>query len=347
MTAETPTPEKPRTRRRFALSLRALMVLVLIVGGGLGWKVSRAKQQRKAIESLKQLGGVRITFDYQYSGGRPITNGRPWAPAWLRNAVGDEYFQEITGVRFRALRRELEDSDLAGLYGLDRLEMLDLSRIQSPMNEPKDTGVTDVGLAYLERSLSLRKLELGDARITDAGLAKLTWMSNLEELGLGRTKVTASGLAHLQALKNIHKLKLNAASSTDEGLKQVAKLSQLEALTIQGPCQLTDAGLAQLLRLPKLREIEIQFAPLTDESLALLKKLPGLRVLKIIELAGEKPGISDAGLAHIGGMADLECRFGAFKSGPMRNTPSGRVRFLPAVRLHRGSLPSDLPRSEN
>ena len=41
-------------RRRLRLSVRALMVLVLITGGGLGWLVYSARIQRDAIAAIQR-----------------------------------------------------------------------------------------------------------------------------------------------------------------------------------------------------------------------------------------------------------------------------------------------------
>ena len=45
-------PEQPSSdtwRRRLRISVRGLMALVLIVGGGLGWVIHRAHVQRDAV----------------------------------------------------------------------------------------------------------------------------------------------------------------------------------------------------------------------------------------------------------------------------------------------------------
>ena len=131
MTTEAPSPEKPpRRRRRFTLSLRALMILVLIVGGGVGWKVNRARRQRLAIEAFQRIG-ASISFDYQHLDKNGIPIGVPWAPVWLRNYAGDEYFQEVTGVHFNACPERVKDADLAPFLVLDRLESVDLLYLSS------------------------------------------------------------------------------------------------------------------------------------------------------------------------------------------------------------------------
>lgn len=103
----TEPPAEPPRRRRFGLSVRALMVLVLIVGGGIGWKANRAGRQRRAVATLDR-NGVSIEYDHGFSG------GRPWAPGWLRRAFGEECFREVTGVSDGGLAA-LRASSPAGL----------------------------------------------------------------------------------------------------------------------------------------------------------------------------------------------------------------------------------------
>ena len=82
------------------------------------------------------------------AGSATIIKGRPWAPAWLRNWLGDEFFQEVTSVQF--LNRPLTDHDLAPLESLDRLEELAIS----------GAPITDSGLKHIANLKELRILSL-------------------------------------------------------------------------------------------------------------------------------------------------------------------------------------------
>jgi hypothetical protein len=102
------------TRRRWiALTVRGLLLLVLVIGLGLGWVIHRARKQREAVAAVKEFG-CWVHYDYEFAPGRvnvprgnnlwattwgKLTPGRsPWAPAWLRRSLGDEYFQDIAHV---------------------------------------------------------------------------------------------------------------------------------------------------------------------------------------------------------------------------------------------------------
>jgi hypothetical protein len=60
--------EAPPTlwRRRLRLSVRALMVVVLITGGGLGWLMYRARVQRDAVAAIRRAGGLTY-YDWDMS----------------------------------------------------------------------------------------------------------------------------------------------------------------------------------------------------------------------------------------------------------------------------------------
>ncbi len=48
---------KTGIRARSRLSVRALMVLVLVCGGWLGWVVHRARVQKDAVAAIERAGG--------------------------------------------------------------------------------------------------------------------------------------------------------------------------------------------------------------------------------------------------------------------------------------------------
>src|SRR4029077_6148244 len=114
--------------KRFVLSLRGAMLLILLCGLWMGWRVNRANDQRRAVAAIRRAGG----------GGGYDQKGRPWAPAWLRKRLGDEFFQDVTSVQFLD-RSHVTDHDLAPLESLDRLEELAIS----------GAPITDSGLKHI------------------------------------------------------------------------------------------------------------------------------------------------------------------------------------------------------
>ena len=163
---------RPRsTLRKFAFSLRTLIIAVLAIGAILGWRVNRAHTQWRAVAQIVAAGGI-ATYDYEFNGAYPYETGTPWGPAWLRNWIGDEYFQEVTAVSFWDDRAT--DEALKAIKPLDRLLELKLH----------GTKVTDAGLAHLENATGLRILALRETQVTDEGLAHLKSLGSLRRLAL-------------------------------------------------------------------------------------------------------------------------------------------------------------------
>ena len=106
-------PENRPRRRWKTISLRGSLLLVLAIALWLGWVVNKARQQREAVAALQKFGGF-VHYDWEFVNGpvkvprgnllwKPtwgtLTPGRrPWAPDWMRRALGDEYFQSLAHV---------------------------------------------------------------------------------------------------------------------------------------------------------------------------------------------------------------------------------------------------------
>ena len=91
------------------MSVRGLIVLVLLIGAGLGWIVRSARIQRNAVVAIEKAGGS-VSYDWERSNGNDVPGGKPWAPRWLVDLVGVDYFGHVTAVcapRATPLRRWL------------------------------------------------------------------------------------------------------------------------------------------------------------------------------------------------------------------------------------------------
>ena len=80
-------------------SLRVLILVVLTVGGGLGWVVNQARIQRDAVTAIQKAGGVCL-YDWDFRKGAPNPNGTPMAPRWLVDRLGVDYFGHVVSVWF-------------------------------------------------------------------------------------------------------------------------------------------------------------------------------------------------------------------------------------------------------
>ena len=90
------TDRRPRWRRlRVRISVRALLVLVMIAGGGLGLLDHSARTQREAVAVIQKAGGMaEYDWKFLYDPDDP----RPLYPKWLADAVGVDYFARVVKV---------------------------------------------------------------------------------------------------------------------------------------------------------------------------------------------------------------------------------------------------------
>jgi hypothetical protein len=330
-----PTPPK-RRRRWFSLSLRGMMLLILIVGGVMGWKARRASLQRRAVARIERVQGD-VTYDWHRKNPFLTPGGptEPPGPVWLRKMLGDEYFQEVVGVtipdlehgpapahappppspdepldspRRKALHervrqnREAEEAlaqdELACLEGLDRIESLTL--YHPPLNS--------AGLERLGRLTSLKDLSISWP-LNAEGLAQVAKLSNLEKLyayfKLGDDSKLAL-LERLPRLKSLTLIKIDASIATDKitdaSLARLGQLQHLNDLSLDGS-EITDAGLAHLKGLRQLESLCLDdSARITDAGLGHLKEI---KTLKRLDLRAAI-NISDDGLAQLKGLKELE-----------------------------------------
>ena len=90
---------------------------------------------------------------------------------------------------------------------------------------------------------------------------------------------------------------------TDRGLEQLARATRITRLSVDG-AQLSDDGLRTLARMPQLEEFSLggPRCRVTDRGLEPLRHLRALKRFSACWV----PGISDAGIAHLGDCDDLE-----------------------------------------
>jgi hypothetical protein len=170
-------------RRLLRFSLRGTLLFVIVLGVALGWIVREAHIQRDAVAAIrKACGSVKYSWEHGNTFPR-----RPWAPSWLVNLIGVDFFGHVFDVNLSGSSR-LADTTLAEVGRLNQLQRLWLN----------DASVTDAGLAHLKGLTNLSTLGLGGAQVTDAGLAHLKGLTKLSRLGLNGTQVTDAGMSELK-----------------------------------------------------------------------------------------------------------------------------------------------------
>ena len=253
-------------RRWLRLSVRGLMILVLILGGGIGWIVHRARVQRDAVAAIEKAGGW-VRYDWESGKFVFLPRRPPGWPRWLVDRLGIDYFGNVVSVE---LYGRGSDAELVSVARLDSVCMLNLS----------GSSVTDAGLCDVGGMSCLFELCLDDTDITDVGIAHLKRLTNLRRLCLDRTDVTDHGVAHLQGLTRLTKLSVNDTAVSGEGLAQIAGLPCLSSLMLEGT-QATGADMVHLKRLSGMEYLRLNDTRLDDVGIAHLKGLTALRHLDL------------------------------------------------------------------
>src|SRR5262245_4232675 len=113
MSTNLTAPASRSWRRFLRFSVRGMIVIVLVFGGGLGWfaHVAREAQiQRDAMAAIKKVGGFAF-YDWQFEGSefrlkkgsKIISDEVPGWPKWLVDRLGVDAFGSVTQVSFRQL----------------------------------------------------------------------------------------------------------------------------------------------------------------------------------------------------------------------------------------------------
>jgi internalin A len=255
-------------RRFLRFSVRGMIVLVLIVGVWLGLLVRSAHIQRDAVTAIRRSGGS-VNYDWEWSNGKSIVGGKPWAPRWFADPIGVDYFGHVTYV-WLSFSSAATDEAIVQVERLTRLQQLSVFQ----------SSLSDVGLAHLTGLTNLKRLDLGGVQVTDAGLAHLKGLTSLSYLDLGYSPVSDAGLAHVKGLTNLQGLDLRGTKVTDAGLAHVKGLTNLSSLGL-GRTQISDAGLTHLKGLTNLSQLDLSRTQVTDACVKDLQQaLPSLTITR-------------------------------------------------------------------
>jgi internalin A len=283
--------------------VRALMVLVLIVGAPLGWVIGSAKIQRNAVAAIRRIDGTIVyNWDWNYEGDYIDRPSLPHWQRWLVAHVGEDYVGHVAAVEFvrempedvpieRRLRA-LTDEALAQLVEFNHIRMLNIRNCRDRDAMLADfkhlNGLTMLNLPcarltnfkFLKEMTRLRELDLLASSVDDDDLAYLEKLPHLKSLGLWTTGITDAGLVHLKALPALTILGLAYTGITDAGLMHLKGLNRLEGLSL-AKTNVTDAGLVHLKGLNRLKGLDLRNTKVTDAGLVHFRQMTGLRNLDL------------------------------------------------------------------
>jgi hypothetical protein len=116
-----------RPRHRFTqLSVRGLIVLVLIIGVWLGRLARMARVQSDAVAAIRNTHG-QVAYEWDVTDGHITLRGKPWAPTWLVDLLGIDYFGHVTQVNLTHTPAAI-DAAMAPIGRLVRLRVLNLRK---------------------------------------------------------------------------------------------------------------------------------------------------------------------------------------------------------------------------
>ena len=193
------------------------------------------------------------------------------------------------------------DELFAKVAALSSVKTLDMYHVE---------GLTLEGIAPIAKMTSLETLMLSCEGLTDEWLAPLGSLKGLKSLILsGNRELTMDGAKHLVGLTSLVELRLGDTKVGDGGVALIAGLTGLERLELKR-ADVTDSGVVHLKGMTKLRELQLSgrgtnfdeiHSGITDASVEVIK---GMTQLEILDLGSTK--ITDAGLAQLGGLKNLE-----------------------------------------
>ena len=322
MMAESMTRKPWYRRLPVRLSVRSLIVLVLAIGGGLGWIAHRARVQRRAVVVITAAGGT-VGYDWAITGGYLAGGTRLPRLKWLVDTLGVDYLGNVTRVYFHAPNlKELDDEVLEEVGRLASLEDLQIGAWQVTAT---DAGLAHLGglsrlkslglflndkrrvdLSFLDGLTRLERLQLVLFPMTDTDLAHVSDLTRLNVLSIisvysdnrSNSSITDAGLAALEPLRGLERLQLDGTRVTTAGLNHLRSMTRLESLSLYGS---DVTSLAPLSHLVGLKNLNLNQTPITDDGLA---PILGSRGLTHLDLQGSR--IGDPTLSNLSGLTSLQ-----------------------------------------
>jgi hypothetical protein len=286
---------------RPVLSVRNLMLLVLLIGGGLGWLLQKPMAQARAIRAIRDQGGSAVKSRGCFFW---LEDDRNRLTVWLeamKRRIGYEFFMTVREVTLRSNVHEALLEKIACLDEISELSFYDCNQISA--NEMKIVGqiatleeiafmggkIESGSLAGLVKLPKLDRLVIDGLDLSDEDLAPLAQMSGLKALYIRDCpRLTDESLRCLRSLNNLQELTIENCGFTSQALTHVGKIVSLESLWIT-KTKVTD--LSDLGSLSQLDMIDLSENQIGDDNLAKLADLPKLTRVNLSENPLRRPGM--------------------------------------------------------
>jgi hypothetical protein len=302
-----------------------------------------------AVAAIRDADGM-ADYSWEWRDMKRIPGGGPWAPRWLVDRFGVDYFGHVTAVRFCAPQNfGAPETPLAAVGSLNRLEVLifdgqnlwgaRISNLRSLKNlkalQVSSCLVTDDQLSCLKELRDLRSLDLSynprcwdsyQPRCTGALLVHIEGLRRLSHLNLNSCAVTDSALSHIEGLTELTSLHLAHTRITDSGLQHLQSLTKMTILVLEGD-EITDVGLRSLKHLRQLEELALNETQITGAGLVYLEGMSKLRSLDL-----RRTAVDDKALQHIKTLASL-VRLNIGDTRVSRMGASELARAMPRVEI--------------
>lgn len=222
----------------------------------------------------------------------PGTGGDSWAHPVISN--GRLYLREKDDLWVFDLKRgETLKNPSARLAGRDRGRML---------------RFVDLSDNTLPAIITLEQDDVrSDGKLEASALTRLREVSSAFVLNAAGSQLGREGLAQLASLKLM--LGLNVAfcpQLSDRDFAALRSAASLQLLTASGT-SITETGLEHLTGLPLLRAIDLEFCDgITDPACKVLGGMSQLKALNLAKTGFETTRVSDAGLADLTRLKNLE-----------------------------------------
>jgi hypothetical protein len=281
-TSVSASPWKALLRYRPRFGMRALLILMTVVGIALYLTVRPTQEKLRLQADLNALGelGAKVHASrnsMEYSpGSNPVSRA-----LGIGLNFKYHYTVDFTGVR-------IGDEDVRRVCGLNGVSIEALGL--------ENTLVTDVALDHVVRLPDLIVLDLAGTKVTDAGIAKLSRCNQLVKLDVSRTAVSYEALDELERqmptevyfsqTKAINDLKQLRVQFIDIPIFDLPSTSLMRtgedihmAYVYNSPIKANEFAL--LSRLKTVDEIGIRDCPI---PLGEIEKWQSLKVLRKVEM---------------------------------------------------------------